>query len=77
MKTRMLSETQRGVIVGLRISGMSIHRIVATLGMAQSTIFTLLKNFHDCGTLQPLWIHGCNLRGLPLDFNYSSQIQQA
>ena len=50
----MLSETQRRVIVGLHTSGMSIHRIVATLGMAQSTIFTLLKNFHDCGTLQPL-----------------------
>ena len=64
MKTRMLSETQRRVIVGLLTSGMSIHHITATLGMAQSIVFTILKNFHDRETLQPL-----KSTNRPLKFN--------
>ena len=54
MKTRVLSERERGVIIGMCTSGMSIHRVVAELGMTQSTVFTIWKNFQKRGTLQPL-----------------------
>ena len=52
MKTKLLSEAWRGAIVGMHTRNMSIHCIVAFLGMAQSTIFIVWKNFRNCGTFQ-------------------------
>lgn len=54
MKTRILSEDERGVIVGMRTIGMSTQYIAAVLGMTQSMVFSVRKNFQECGTIQPL-----------------------
>lgn len=53
-KTRMLSEGERAMIIGMRTAGMSTHRIATELGMTQSTVFTIWKNFQERGTTQPL-----------------------
>ena len=44
-KTRLLSNIERNAIVGRHTSDMSTHYIVAFLGMAQSIVFTIWKNF--------------------------------
>jgi transposase len=54
MKTRILSENERGMIVGMHIVGISTHRIAVELGMTLSTVFIVWKNFQERGTIQLL-----------------------
>lgn len=51
MKTRTLSEEERGVIVGMRSAGMSTYSIAKELEMSQSTVFTIWKNYCERGTV--------------------------
>ena len=54
MKTRILSEDERGMIVGMCIVGISTHHIATRLGMTQFTVLIVWKNFQQRGTIQPL-----------------------
>lgn len=51
MKTRTLSEEERGIIVGMRTAGMSTYCIAHELEMSQSTVFTVWKNYCERGTV--------------------------
>ena len=62
MKTRILSEDERRMIVGMCTDGMSTHRIATKLGMAQSMVLTTWKNFQEHGTIQPLKSSGRALK---------------
>jgi len=54
INTKILSEDERRMIVGICIVGMSIHCIAAELGMTQSMVFLVWKNFQECRTIQLL-----------------------
>ena len=51
MKTRTLSEEEKGILVGIQSVGMSPYCVAKKLEMNQSTIFTIWKNYCERGTI--------------------------
>lgn len=54
VKTKELSEEQRGIIVGLEVAGWSYSRIAAHMGCGKSAVSKLLKKYRETGSVKNL-----------------------